>query len=310
MNPAHPASSAPPTQAQQTQAYALGMVSVAAFALTLPGAKVLAGHLGALQIGVFRSLLAAVAALGVLWWMRARWPSRAQAVRLLAMSVGVVYGFPILTALGMQHVPVGHGGVVLAALPLATAVCGAWLTRERLPALFWLASVAGFVLVALFAAWRNGAAGMGGFHVGDVALLGAVVLAGYGYAQGGALAKEMPGWAVMCWALALNVPVLLALSVWLWDAATWTGLGGMGAVQWGALAFLAWVNSLLGFFTWNRALALGGIARISQLQLLQPFLTYGYSLALMGEAFDPWALAVCAAVMALVLLSKRALAGR
>lgn len=307
MNPANarePAASRVAT-ATDAEAYTLGIVSVAAFALTLPCAKALAGHLGAIEIGLFRSVLAALAAVPVLLALRSSRPTLSQARRLMLMSLGVVYGFPVLTALGMQQVPVGHGGVVLAALPLATAVCGTLITRDRPPVLFWFASVGGCLAVSAFAVLRGD---MGsGLYLGDLALLGAVVLAGFGYAQGGALSKEMKGWEVMCWALVLNLPLLLPLSLWHFEP---THFAGFGQVQWGALAFLAFVNSLLGFFSWNRALALGGIQRISQLQLLQPFFTYGYAMVLMGEPFDPISLLVCAAVIALVVISKRAMARR
>lgn len=283
----------------EAEAYFLGLVSVAAFALTLPCAKLLTGHLSALQIGFFRSVLAALAAVPVLAFTRSAWPNPGQIKRLFLMSVGVVYGFPVLTAVGMAHVPVGHGGVVLAALPLSTAIFGTLITKDRPPLLFWGASVAGCVVVALFAAVRTDMGG--GLYVGDLALLGAVVVAGLGYAQGGALAREMKGWEVICWGLVLNLPILLPLSWWQFDAGQ---LADMGAVQWGALAFLAFVNSLLGFFSWNRALAMGGIQRISQLQLLQPFFTYGYAVLLMGEAFDALALLICTAVLGLVVLSR------
>lgn len=289
----------------ELEAYVLGVISVAAFALTLPCAKLLANHLSAIQIGLFRSMLAGLAAVPVLIWLRSALPNASQVKRLLLMSLGVVYGFPILTAVGMKHVPVGHGGVVLAALPLSTAIFGTILTKDRPPALFWAASVAGFLAVALFAGLRSDMGG--GFYIGDLALLGAVVLAGFGYAQGGALSKEMKGWEVMCWALVLNLPVLLPLSLLNFNAGDFSNLGSM---QWGALAFLAFVNSLLGFFSWNRAMALGGIQRISQLQLLQPFFTYAYSIVLMGEVFDPLALLICIGVIALVVVSKRSLKRR
>ncbi|NIU61067.1 MAG: EamA family transporter, partial [Pseudomonas stutzeri] len=133
------------TASAEAQAYLLGILSVAAFALTLPCAKILAGHLSAMQIGLFRSALAALAAVPVVWLTRSPLPNLSQIKRLLLMSLGVVYGFPVLTAVGMQHVPVGHGGVVLAALPLSTAVFGTLITKDRPPLLFWAASMAGFV---------------------------------------------------------------------------------------------------------------------------------------------------------------------
>lgn len=287
---------------QDVQAYLLGLISVAAFALTLPFAKVLAGQLSALQIGLFRSLLAGFAAVPILVATRSSFPNRSQLKRLFATSLGIVYGFPILTALGMAYVPVSHGGVVLAALPLSTSIFGTLITRTRPPLSFWIVSILGFAAVVAFTLSRHE---LQGVYVGDLALFGAVLLAGFGYAQGGALSKEMKGWEVMCWTLAISLPIVVVLSACVFSKAAVEGLNGAG---WGALAFLAFVNSLLGFFSWNRALALGGIQRISQLQLLQPFVTYAYSVVFMHELFDWPTLGMCAVVILLVVVSKRTLA--
>ncbi len=290
------------TANRDTLAYLLGLLSVAAFALTLPFAKVLSGQLSALQIGLFRSLLAGLAAVPILVATRAPRPNRSQLKRILATSVGIVYGFPILTALGMAYVPVSHGGVVLAALPLSTSIFGTMITRERPPAAFWFVSFLGFLAVLAFTLSRHQ---LSGVYTGDIALFGAVLLAGFGYAQGGALSKEMKGWQVMCWTLVISLPLVLPLSAIVFTKSAFVRLDGAG---WGALAFLAFVNSLLGFFSWNRALALGGIQRISQLQLLQPFFTYAYSVLLMHELFDWQTLGMCAVVILLVVVSKRTLA--
>ncbi|WP_426149880.1 DMT family transporter [Pseudomonas sp. DC3000-4b1] len=289
----------PDARSQDTQAYLLGLVSVAAFAMTLPAAKLLAGELSALQVGMFRSVLAALAAIPFLLLGRAKWPNRAQVKRMLLTSTGIVYGFPILTALGMQYVPVSHGGVVLAALPLSTAIFGTLITGTRPSTAFWLVSGLGFMVVAGYMVLTTS---LSGLYLGDLALLGAVLLAGFGYAQGGALSKELPGWQVMCWTLVVSLPVLLPASLWLYTAATPAQLSGQGL---GALLFLALINSLLGFFSWNRALALGGIQRISQLQLLQPFFTFLFAIALMGENWNWSTPAVCAVVILLVWLAKR-----
>lgn len=291
----------PSSASHDIHAYVLGLLSVAAFALTLPLTKTLSGQLSALQIGLFRSLLAAFAAALILAATRATVPNRSQLKRLLATSVGIVYGFPILIALGMAYVPVSHGGVVLAALPLSTAIFGTLITRDVPPASFWFVSILGFVAVVAFTLSRNE---LQGVYIGDLALFGAVLLAGFGYAQGGALSKEMKGWQVMCWMLVISLPLLLPLSGMVFSKAAMVGLSGAG---WGALAFLAFVNSLLGFFSWNRALAMGGIQRISQLQLLQPFITYGYAVIFMHELFDWQTLAMCALVISLVVISQRTL---
>ncbi|WPO98684.1 DMT family transporter [Pseudomonas sp. HR96] len=287
------------TRNQDMQAYFLGLISVAAFAMTLPAAKMLAGDLSALQVGFFRSVIAAFAAIPFLLIGRAKRPNRSQVKRMLLTSTGIVYGFPILTALGMQYVPVSHGGVVLAALPLSTAIFGTLITGTRPSRAFWVVSALGFLTVLAYTVIKSKVSDI---YVGDLALLGAVVLAGFGYAQGGALSKELPGWQVMCWTLVISLPVLLPVSLYLFDANTLGHLPTQGVA---ALLFLALVNSLLGFFSWNRALALGGIQRISQLQLLQPFFTFGFSIWLMGEAWNWLTPVVCAIVIVLVWLSKR-----
>lgn len=284
------------------KAYVLGVLSVAAFAMTLPCAKVLGVHLTPIQIGIYRSTLAALVAVPIIIVAKSAWPNAAQVRRLFLMSVGVVYGFPILAAVGVRTVPVGHGGVVLAATPLATAIFGSIVTKSRPPLMFWLASVGGCLIVAFFSVWRGGM--RIGLYGGDIALLGAVAFAGFGYAQGGALAKEMRGWEVTCWGLALNLPILLVLSLFTFNA---SDFATFDLVAWGALGFLAFVNSLVAFFAWYRAMALGGIQRVGQLQLLQPFFTYCYSIVLMHEAFDSVALIVCFAVIGLVVLSRNAM---
>jgi drug/metabolite transporter (DMT)-like permease len=289
----------PETKNQDLQAYLLGLISVAAFAMTLPAAKVLAGDLSAVQVGIFRSVIAAFAAIPFLLIGRAKLPNRSQLKRMLLTSTGIVYGFPILTALGMQYVPVSHGGVVLAALPLSTAIFGTLITGIRPSRMFWVVSCLGFLVVM---AYTVAMSDVSGIYLGDLALLGAVLLAGFGYAQGGALSKELPGWQVMCWTLVVSLPILLPASLWLYDGETLANLPDIGVA---ALLFLALINSLLGFFSWNRALALGGIQRISQLQLLQPFFTFAFSIFLMGESWNWLTPIVCVVVIVLVWLSKR-----
>ncbi|WP_253450937.1 DMT family transporter [Halomonas sp. Y3] len=288
-----------PDNSQDVQAYLLGFISVAAFAMTLPAAKALVGQLGSIEIGIFRSVLAAIPAVLILIFSKAKIPSFSQIKRLFLTSLGIVYGFPILTALGMQYVPVSHGGVMLAALPLSTAIFGTLITGTRPSYKFWVVAVLGFLVVFLYSVVYSGATGV---YLGDIALLGAVVLAGFGYAQGGALSSEMSGWKVMCWTLVISLPILLPVSIYIYDNEAFISLSVNGMM---ALGFLAFINSLLGFFSWNRALALGGIQRISQLQLLQPFITFVFAIVLMGESWDWVTAIVCVVVVGLVYISKR-----
>ncbi|MEF9673958.1 DMT family transporter [Pseudomonas sp. PCH446] len=186
----------------------------------------LAGDLSAVQVGIFRSVIAAFAAIPFLLIGRARFPNRSQIKRMLLTSTGIVYGFPILTALGMQYVPVSHGGVVLAALPLSTAIFGTLITGTRPSRAFWAISSLGFLVVMSYTVLKSNVSEI---YVGDLALLGAVALAGFGYAQGGALSKELPGWQVMCWTLVISLPVLLPASLWLFDSHTIARLPAAGS---------------------------------------------------------------------------------
>lgn len=294
----------PPRISDERNAYVLGTLSVVAFALTLPFTKLLSAQMAALQIGLMRSLIAGIVALPILWVWRAPWPDRSQLKRLFLTSLGIVYGFPILTAVGMHYVPVSHGGVVLAALPLSTAIWGSLLTRQHAPASFWLVSVSGFLAVVYYSVSSHS---MQGLYLGDLALCGAVVLAGMGYAQGGALSRALKGWQVMCWTLVISLPVVIVLTAVTTDFQVLARLDPAG---WGALLFLALINSLFGFFTWNKALAMGGIQKISQLQLLQPFITYAFAIVMFGEALSARTVFVWALVIGLVALSRLTLARR
>lgn len=280
----------------------LGLAAVSAFALTLPITRYLTQYLSVWEIGLGRSLLAAIAAAGILVATRQKLPNRQQLLRLCVTASGIAFGFPILTAVGMQTVPASHGGIVLGSLPLATALIGCFLSGERPSLPFWLVAAAGFALVTAFSLLDHGGSLDLSFYTGDLALLGAVALAGLGYAQGGMLARSLGGWQVICWTLVVALPLLVPLTFTMTDFSGFSGLPGTG---WAAFAFLALVNSLIGFFWWYKGLAIGGIARVSQVQLLQPFLTFFFAVVFLGEHLSWIALAFTAATVAVVMVSKR-----
>lgn len=286
---------------QENLGMLLGLFAVSAFSLTLPITRYLTDFLSVWEIGLGRTVIAAVAAAVVLAATRQTLPTRSQTLRLLVTASGISFGFPVLTAVGMQTVPASHGGIVLGALPLSTALIGTFLSRERPSLQFWTVSVAGFVAVATFSFLTHGGMGME-LYMGDLALLGAVVMAGLGYAQGGQLAKTMGGWQVICWTLVVSLPILILPTLALTD---WGHLEALSPTAWGAFLFLALVNSLVGFFFWYRGLAIGGIARVSQAQLIQPFLTFFFAVLFLGEAFSLTALGFTVLVVAIVVLSKR-----
>lgn len=281
-----------------TEAYLLGFISIAAFAATLPLAKNLVGDLSGLQIGIYRSFIAALVALPIVLLAKLSFPSRSQIKKLYITSIGIIYGFPILTAVGMQYVPISHGGVVLAAAPICTSIFSVIITGQKQSLKFWFLATLGLLIVSGYVVYSSEDFY---FYMGDIALIGAAILAGLGYAQGGALSSEMSGWKVMCWVLVLNLPVLLVFSFLIFEP-TDTDLTAVG---WSSILFLALVNSLIGFFSWNRALTLGGIAKISQLQLLQVFITFGYAVFFFNEIWDWVTVTAFTLIVLIVYLSKR-----
>jgi drug/metabolite transporter (DMT)-like permease len=253
----------------------LGALAVVAFSLTLPATRAAVPELGATVVGLGRAVVAAMLAGVLLTLRRERLPERRYWPRLALVAGGVVVGFPLLSALALRAMPAAHGAVLVGLMPGATAVAAVLRARERPSAAFWLASAMGLVCVLAFAA----AQGAGRLTAGDGLVLLAVAAGALGYAEGGALARELGSWRVICWALVLAAPVLLpvvALSVGAHvpqaSPRAWLGFG-----------YVSLVSMFLGFLAWYRAMALGGVARVSQLQLLQPLLTLLWSTLLLGE---------------------------
>jgi len=287
----------------------LGLIGVTAFGLTLPATRFVVPYLDPLFIGPGRAAVAALAAALILVLTRQRWPSRLELKRLSLVALCVVVGFPLFSALAMERVPAAHGGVVLGVLPLATALAGRLIAHERPSIGFWLVAGLGAALVVGYAV----AEGLGRVGIGDLALLGALVVTAIGYASGGQLSKTLGGWQVICWALVLGLPVVLVPAlIWapIWAAdgppvLDWGRAAAIPAEVWLVFLYLALVSQLIGFFFWNAGLALGGIARVGQTQLLQPFITIAASAWLLHESIDAKTLVVAALVAMTVALGRR-----
>jgi drug/metabolite transporter (DMT)-like permease len=280
----------------------LGFIGVAVFSLTLPVTRLAMADSDPVVFGLGRSLLAGVVAAVILLATRQRRPRGGEWRALAVVAAGVIFGFPLLSAWGMQRVPAAHGGVVLGILPLATAMAGAFLLRERPSLGFWMVSLAGAAAVVGFSLLRGG----GSLGLGHLALLGSVACAAIGYAEGARLSRSLGGWQVICWALVLSFPLLLVPVV---PAALAHGLPGSPG-SWAAFVYVALMSQLFGFFAWYRGLALGGVARVSQVQLLQTFLTIAASALLLGEAIDGLTLGFAVFVVASVALGRRMPVGR
>jgi drug/metabolite transporter (DMT)-like permease len=244
-----------------------------------------------------RAVIAAVLGAMLLMALKQKRPALSDLGSLGLVALGVVIGFPLLTALALQHITAAHSVVFIGLLPLATAIFGVLRGGERPKLAFWFFSVAGSLLVAGFALAQGGDASL----AGDLLMVAAVVVCGFGYAEGATLSRRLGGWQVISWALVLALPVM--------------GIGALATLpgDWGGVTLPAWIglgyvsvfSMLVGFVFWYRGLALGGIAGVGQLQLLQPF--FGLALAglLLGEPVAWSMIAVTALVVLCVAGAKR-----
>ena len=198
----------------------------------------------------------------------------------------------------MRHVQAVHASVIVGVLPLATAAVGAYLHRQRPSNGFWLCAALGSVLVVGFAILRSGSAGLA-LHPADLLLLAAMGCAAIGYAQGGQLSQRMRADHVICWALVIALPVTLPLALWTHPQEA------IAASAWWAFAYVAVFSMWIGFFAWYRGLALGGTVRVSQVQLVQPFLSMLFAVPLLDETLDAVTLGFAAAVIATVFIGKK-----
>ena len=281
---------------RETIGLMLGGVGVLIFGGTLPATRIALGTFSPWFITYGRAAVGTACALLILLLLRRPFP-RKHAGALLAAGLLLAVGFPGFSSIAMQTVPAAHGGVVLGLLPLATSVFAALFAGERPSPLFWICGIVGAALVATFAARDSGMS----LSAGDLWLFAAILSSGLGYVISGRLSREMPGWEVICWALVMSAPVTIvgAIGTWSPDFAHAPG------VELAAFAYLALCSMFLGFFAWNVGLAMGGIARVSQVQLLQPFVTIAISAALIGEHVSLETLAFAVLVVGIVAAGRK-----
>jgi drug/metabolite transporter (DMT)-like permease len=274
-----------------------GSVGVLAFSMTLPATRVAVGEIDAVIVGPGRAVVAGVLAAIVLLVTRQRLPPRALWGRLVAVAIGVVIAFGVLTALALKRVPASHAAVMTGLLPAMTAVMAALRTGERPSRGFWISCALGLAAVLVFAIAR----GAGQLHGADLFILLALLLCSWGYAEGAAAARVMGGWQVMCWGLVAAWPFVAPIVIV--RVATHGVSAGPAALA--GFAYVSLVSSFLGMFAWYRGLAQGGIARIGQLQLAQPVLTLIWAALLLGERVTMGTIAASVAVLASVALTQR-----
>ncbi len=275
----------------------LGLVGVVAFGLTLPATRIAVAEFDPVAVGIGRSAVAAIIAALILAGRRCPVPCRRHLPLIVVTAAGIVIGFPVLSAMAMKWAPASHGGVVLAVLPLTTAIAAVALAGERPSAGFWLCAVAGTGLVGLFV-FDDGNTEL---HLADTLLVLAVISASIGYTTGGMLSRSLGGWQTICWTLVASLPVTLPVTAWLLADVNF----GAGPAAWAAFAYVALVSQLFGFFAWNRAMVLAGVAHVGQLQLVQPFVTIAASVPLLGETVTWRMIAYAVLIAAIVGLGSR-----
>lgn len=256
-----------------------GLLGVGAFSFTVPFTRIAVegGGLSPLFIASGRAVIAALLAGAALAIYRAPIPSGGQWARVAVVATGVVVGFPMLTSFALTTASASHSAVVIALLPAATAVIAVRRGRERQPRTFWLLAALGAVAAVGFAVLQGG--GFGGLSWSDLLLIGAVLAAGIGYAEGGLLARELGAWQTISWALVLAAPLMIGLAAVSMAAQPPTGT----PIEWASFAYLGVVSMFLGFVAWYRGLAIGPMAQVSQIQLVQPVMSIAWAVLFLHE---------------------------
>lgn len=294
---------AAPRQRDEARGLWLGLLGVVIFAITTPMTRLAVGDAAAPQLTPLfvtagRAALAGLLSVVWLWVTCAPRPQRHRLREFAITAAGVVIGFPLFLALALREVPAIHAAVITGVLPLGTAAVAVLVLRQRPSPAFWVCAVAGCALVIGYAALQ----GDGRLSMADGLLLIAVLSASVGYVYGARLSGAMRPEQVICWVLVGALPITLPLTLW---AAAGTEFAAVRASAWFGFGYVALFSMWLGFFAWYRGLALGGTVRVSQVQLLQPFLSMLAAVPLLGERLEALTLLFALAVLATVFVGKR-----
>lgn len=290
-----------PARSNESKGMLLGFLGVLTFALSLPMTRLAVGDVSDPQLSPLfvtgsRAALAGLLSVAYLMVVRGGFPPRSIWLCMLVSGLGTVVGFPIFLALGLRHVHATHAAVVAGILPLATAVCGSLYFRQKPSWQFWFCAFLGCALVVSFAIYQGG----GTISAGNWLLLAAVMSAAIGYIGGAKASAVMSAAQVTCWILVFFLPITLSVSAFAWPETR------VGWQAWSAVAYLGIFPMWLGFFAWYRGLVMGGAVRVSQIQLVQPFLAMLFAVPVVGERLDVVTVAFSLAVIAVVYLGKKA----
>eukprot|EP01037_Dinobryon_pediforme_P012982 gene12982-13084_t len=286
------------TMQGSTRGWGSGLLGVAIFSGSMPATRLAVLGLSPLLLTALRALIAGVLAAAMLAGTRQRCPDRGQWQRVAPVAGGCVVGFPLLSALALQHMTSARSLVFIGLLPLSTAVFGVARGGERPSPAFWIFALTGAAAVAGFALLRGG----DGTPLGDALMIAGIVLCGLGYAEGAVLTRDLGGWQAICWALVITLPLSALAVALVWPAA---GVASVGWASWAGLAYISVFSMLIGFVFWYRGLSLGGIASVGQLQLLQPFMGLGLAALVLHETIAPAMVAVTLVVVGSVAGARR-----
>ena len=277
--------------------FALGLLAVIIFAGSAPFTRIALESYSPWFITFGRAAIATIGAVVALLIVRRPLASR-HILPAFAAGLLLVIIFPGMMALAFKTIPAAHGGVIMGMLPILTALFAALIDGERPSPLFWFCTILGGILVAAFALRESGFQ----FSTGDIWLFLACPFCSLGYVISGKLSRHMTGWEVICWALVLVSPLTFLGAWFVWEPR----FAEPSSAAFWSLMYLGAFSMLLGFFAWNIGLAMGGIARVGQVQLLQTFFTLGLSALLVKEHIGWDTVAFATAVVALVAIARRA----
>jgi len=286
--------------ADETRGLWLGLLGVTIFAMTLPMTRLAVGAASDPQLSpafVTAGRAAFAGLLSILYLRLTGAPAlqRRHLGALVLCALGTVVGFPLFVSLALRHVDAMHAAVVTGLMPLATAVAAAWHFRQRPSLGFWVCALVGCAMVLAFAAHQ----GSGSLSAADGLLLLSVLCTAVGYVAGASVANHLKAEQVICWVLVISLPFTLPVMLWVWPAQP------VRASAWGGFAYVTLFSMWLGFFAWYRGLALGGAVRVSQVQLVQPFLALLFAVPVLGEKLEATTVLFSLAVIAVVFVGKK-----
>ncbi|WP_205675600.1 DMT family transporter [Acinetobacter calcoaceticus] len=275
-----------------------GFIGVAIFAGSLPATRVAVMGFEPGFLTAARAAIAGILGLILILVLKQKKPAKQDWWSLAIVALGVVIGFPLFTALALQYMNAAHSIVFVSLLPLATAIFAVLRGGEKPNQFFWIFAVLGSAVVFAYMFFISGDTSLG---IGDFYMLMAIIFCGFGYAEGGVLSRKIGGWQVICWALILSLPFMLFLTIF-YMPTSFQNISTSAVV---GLIYVSLFSMLIGFFFWYKGLAQGGIAAISQLQLLQPLMGLAIAAALLHEHVSWSMLVVTAATLLCVAAAKK-----